>query len=757
MINTVRIQLLAAVSAIAFSQAASAQSSPDPAIVPAAAVAPSAADPATPTAEATETAKSGAPAKTGDIVVTATRRTISLMNAPVSVTVIDQKTLVGAGIKSTRDLERVTPSLQMQAYGGWLQPAIRGISSKGASPGDSSNVAIYVDGVYQPNQAGQYFDLPDVSRVEVLKGPQGSLYGQNAAAGAILVTTQEPSFTPTGRAYLGYGNYNDVFGGAFLSAPLSNQLAASVTGYVERHDGYRREIATGDRDFGLRSYLVRGKLKWQVSSDTSFTLSGTYGSRKDSSLFAGIPLNGNSIGYLFYPDLLRPEKDQTATDGVFSKFTNAQVALRGQIGVGSGTINTVTAYGHVTIDQKADADYSQANFAISTPNPRQTTFIQEINYASGKIGPLSLVAGVFYMHTKDGYPGGGAFYVWPTPTVAPDAPGAPGVIAPFNGYIKKDSYAAYAEANIDLLPNLTVTAGGRYSYERQRAWAAFTIDGSEPSPTEFPGGPQTFKKFTPRVSLVFRPSTETSLYATYSKGFKSGLINILDFSGPAVKPENVDGYEAGVRVRHGSFFGELSAYYYAYRDLQVSAYVAPAYIYENAAAANVKGAELTLSYNPIQNLTLTAGANLMSAKYAKYGGKPVVLTVYVPNAFGAGNDQIALDVTGRRVERAPKFVATASARYTIPSSVGDFSLFGSLYHNSGYALEPSGRIHQGTFNTLDGELSFSPRAIDRLRLSIYGHNLTDRSYLQSNLVTIFSDGVSYAPPRTFGARLDYSF
>ena len=694
----------------------------------------------------------------GDIVVTGQRRATTLMDSPVSITVLDEDTLVSAGINSTRDLQRVVPSLQMQAYGGWLQPAIRGISSKGASPGDPSNVAIYVDGVYQPNQAGQYFDLPDVARVEVLKGPQGSLYGQNAAAGAIIITTLEPSATTTGRGYASYGSYNNLLGGAYVSTPLSSQLAASLTGHYERSDGYRREIATGDRDFGLRSFMVRSKLRFEPNANTAFTLSGSYSSRKDSNLYAGVPLDGNSIGYLFYPDLPVPGPKQTGTDGVFSKFTIGQVALRGEIGLGRGTLNTITAYNRVKVTQVADADYSQVNFAVAAPNPRQSTFIQELNYVADKVGRFSWIAGVFYMHTKDGYPGGGAFSLWPVPTVAPDPAGTPAVVAPFNGYLKKDAIAGYVEGNYDLLDNLTVTAGGRYHYERQRGFAAFTFDGTTPEPTEFPGGPQTFNKFTPRISAVYRPSSNTSIYATYSQGFKSGLINILDFSGPAVDPENVFGYEVGFRARHrGWFFGELSLYRYDYRDLQVSTYVAPSYIYENAAAARVNGAELTLNVTPVENLTLTAGANLMDAKYVRYEGEPVILTVFVPNAFGAGNDQIALDVTGGRVERAPKFTGTFSARYTIPTSAGDFSAFGSFYHNSGFSLEASGRVRQDSFNTIDAELAFEPRGMNGVRFSLWGRNLTDEEFLQSSLITIFADGVSYAPPRTVGARVDFRF
>ena len=125
--------------------------------------------------------------------------------------------------------------------------------------------------------------------------------------------------------------------------------------------------------------------------------------------------------------------------------------------------------------------------------------------------------------------------------------------------------------------------------------------------------------------------------------------------------------------------------------------------------------------------------------------------------FGAGNDQIALDVTGGRVERAPKFVGTLSARYVVPTSAGDFGAFASLYHNSGYSLEASGRVRQGSFDTVDAELSFEPRGIEGLRFSVWGRNLTDRNYLQSSLITVFADGVSYAPPRTFGARVDYRF
>src|SRR5258708_897942 len=206
----------------------------------------------------------GAPASASDqlteIMVTAQRRSERLQDVPISITVLTSQSLQQSGVISVLDLPRLTPGLELPQFGAWTQPSIRGISSGGADIGDSSNVAMYVDGVYQSSQVAQLLDLPDVEQIEVLKGPQGTLYGQNAEGGAIIINTLAPRFAPAGKISASYGNYADVSVRGYATAGLTDKLAASISGSYEGREGLRRNIATADRDRGLRSSLLRGKL-----------------------------------------------------------------------------------------------------------------------------------------------------------------------------------------------------------------------------------------------------------------------------------------------------------------------------------------------------------------------------------------------------------------------------------------------------------------------------------------------------------------
>src|SRR5262249_33735264 len=155
--------------------------------------------------------------------------------------------------------------------------------------------------------------------------------------------------------------------------------------------------------------------------------------------------------------------------------------------------------------------------------PTQTTFIQELNYIGDKIGRLAVSGGAFYMSSQDGYPHvhGGDFYVYFPVTLLPAAPGDAVFDQPFAGRLEKQIGAAWVEGSFDLMSNLIITVGGRYSYERQEAYSAFTVDGTRPPLTEFPGGPQVFTRFTPHATLSYRLDDNQSVYASYSKGFKS--------------------------------------------------------------------------------------------------------------------------------------------------------------------------------------------------------------------------------------------
>jgi iron complex outermembrane receptor protein len=707
-----------------------------------------------------------------DIVVTAQRRSERLQDVPISITALSSEALDRSGITSTQDLARVTPGLSFPVNGGYIQPTIRGISSEGSNIGDSSNVALYVDGVYQPAQASQLMDLPDVEHVEVLKGPQGTLYGQNAMGGAVIINTQTPTFTPTGKFSASYGNYDDINLRGFVAGPIvGDVLAASLSASWQDRGGFRHDLVHGGHDKGLRSKQVRAKILFQPSDDARITATAYWTKRGDTALYAGHALNNNSTGYAFYPNAPKPRspKDTVIGSQGDDQFETWGASLRGEFDVGLGTINSISGYTNAHIKNYADVDYSPVNIAVAAPVlQKQHSFTQEINFVSRKLGGWQITTGVFFLSGEDAFlpsqfilsslgippfiPSRGV------PTLAPAAPGPTTLALQSMGTLKKEVYAGYAEVSYDLTDKLVVSAGGRYSYEKQSAYSNANGGNAVGSPvytlsqTETPFSPGSFKKFTPRVTVRYAVDPNSNVYATYSKGFKSGLVSTLDFTNPPVKPEDLTAIEVGYKGRPLPGVSlNIAAFHYNYKNKQVAHYEAPNYIYQNAASAKVKGVEADLTWAATRELTLSATASYLDGKYKNFTGASSTV------ATGFGDLNVPIDASGLRMIRAPKFTGTLAANYQVETEMGQFGAFASLYYNDGFKWEVSGRIREKAYTTVDAELSFSPAAMENVRLILWGRNLTDEDVKQSVLTSDFGDGVSYAPPRTYGVRAEYKF
>jgi iron complex outermembrane recepter protein len=241
----------------------------------------------------------------GEIIVTAQRRQEKLIDVPISVTAMSGAALEKSGTTDMRDLTFVTPGLNFQAFGNSAQPNIRGIGSTSSSVGDGSNVPIYVDGVYQPYQGSNYVKFNSVERIEVLKGPQGTLYGRNAAGGAIVIKTKDPSFTTEGKLGASYARFNDFQGDLYLSAPIiADRLAFNVSAQVIDSGGFRRDINLNETLGFTRYHAFRGKLLFDSGSKVTVLLSAHYQNGNDLKGFGNQPYQGNTAVRRSNPSLL---------------------------------------------------------------------------------------------------------------------------------------------------------------------------------------------------------------------------------------------------------------------------------------------------------------------------------------------------------------------------------------------------------------------------------------------------------------------
>lgn len=675
----------------------------------------------------------------GEIVVTAQRRSERLSDVPISVTALSSAQITAAGVDSTYALQQVTPGLRMERLGAYTQPSIRGVTAGATSPGAEANVAIYVDGIYQPNQAANTIELPDVARVEVSKGPQGTLFGRNATGGAIQIFTREPSYDPHASFTVGYGSYDNLLIKGFAAAPLiDNKLAISIAGLYEDMDGWNHDLLKGGKIGKVQSRLIRGKLLFEPTETVKFVLSGQYSHRHDESLFAYSALNGNTAGaapiFASNGPIATKPYDVSVNTASIVDTKSWNVALRGSIDLGGiGTLSSLTAYARTDLQISADGDASPTQLISFTIQSPDKNFTQEINFASEKFGPVQVIAGLFYYSDSSGYDPLVGFF--------------PGSFTNFSDVTVK-AYAAYAEANVDILPGLVGIAGVRYSNEKRTVQytggdAAFYVGTALHE--------KTFDAFTPRFSLRYEVAPRTNVYATYSKGFKSGVYDLNSTATSPVNPETIQAFEVGIKTGQRTFNLSAAAFYYNYKNLQVQVNTGGFDALQNAGGAHNYGFDIEGSVHVTPDFSLSGGLAYLHARYTNYPNASIL----VPRA-GGGNDNVSANLGGFQVTRAPNWTLNLAATYEHEFAFGTVGASANLYHADDVPLEQSGRVRQPAYTQINAQFSLSP-ANTNFKFTVWGKNLADEKVIQGSFFTGAGDQVSYAPPRTFGGTIGYAF
>ena len=689
----------------------------------------------------------GAPTQIGEVIVTAERRAERLQEVPISVTAISPQTLVAAGVQTTRDLALVTPGLRVEATGIYIQPAIRGITTSLTTPSSDANVATYLDGVYQQTTLAAVYDLPDVQQIEVLKGPQGTLFGRNATGGAILINTRDPDLNEvTGRVGGSYGRFNDAQFHSFVSAPIvPGRLAVSLTAYADYEGAYQHDLLRGGQRRGdVKTYLARGKVRFDPWDGADFVFTASYEKRLDNSGLRYTNLNGDNA--MNRPPLAPPvviargPYDYAMDVGSFSDSENAAVSLKGKIQLGPGTLTTNTAYTKTHADVATDGDNSPRVFSVVTFPGATTTKTQEFVYSTDKIGRFRGTLGAFFYDNVAGFD-------------------------PLNVnnyaqaiYTKDTSraWATFGEVNVDLLDQLALTGGLRYSEERRSSYAALARGTPVPPPLPELGAAK-FTSTTPRISLLYRATPHTNFYVTYSEGFKSGAFNSTSFQRTPVQPEKVKAYEVGVKSQPTRDLSvNLAAFHYDYRNLQVNTIsqqgAAFVQTLQNAATARIYGAELDINWRATDALRFTSGLSWLHARYLRFPAA----SVNIPNPDGlGGNLTVPMDASGKTMIRSPDFTANISANYDVQLSRGLLTFSGTAYFSTKVYYDPIDQLAQPGYAQLNGRVAYQPRP--GLEFSLYAKNLTNTKVLSTVLSTALYNAAIYNPPTTFGVAADLSF
>ncbi|WP_206243969.1 TonB-dependent receptor [Novosphingobium terrae] len=675
--------------------------------------------PASSPAPATDAAATpGAP----EIIVTATRRATSLQRVPATVEVAQAAKLTTLEINSAEGIGTIVPGVTVTRSGG-VTPFIRGIGTLNAGFSEAS-VAQYVDGVYLPNSAASLFSFNNIDRIEVLKGPQGTLYGRNTTGGLINVVTRAPGDHTTVDASLGYGNYNTFTQNFYGSTPLTDNLAANVAVYHQKQaDGWSRNLATGHDVQKSEDTGVYGKLQWKPGANTKITLSNLY-SRSNSSkgwMFAIMPGTYGTDGT---PYLGKYTSSTSIDPGAI--YHGDMTALRIDQDLGFANMFSLTSY-------QAGAQSSQLvqNGIVGQPvagrsaqllaiNFNYKTFSQEFNLSSKpSASPFSWLLGAFiYSDNTDIHTD-----LWQTCVGTSCAPGVPS-----ETHVRPTtrSYSGYADGTYNATSSTHLTVGLRYTYETKGFWGVVTplqglpnsaasLPASVVTSTQAAGLPASvnYPKLTYRAVIAQDFSNTIHGYASYNRGFKSGNYNPNSVTNQPVRPEILDSYEVGVKSElfNRSLRANVSGFYYNYKDIQVRSIAGlpsgSLAIAQNAAEAHIKGIDAQFDWTPVRNLSFNAGMEYLEAKYVSYPGATLTYPLVPTGSVLGGVGSVGINLAGYTLPLAPKFSMNLGMTYKINTPIGPFTFVANDDYKSTYYFAPDDSMSQRSRHLVDLSLTYA--------------------------------------------------
>jgi len=704
-----------------------------------------------------------------EVLVTAQKRVESLQDVALTIQAYTGEQIEDAGLKSTDNLSQLVPGYQATRQIGGAVPYLRGVGTQNGAMGDEASIPQYIDGVYMASIYSTITYFNNVARVEVLKGPQGTLYGRNATGGLVSIVTKDPVRETSGQVGMSYGSYDTVNANLYATTGIGEYIAADIAvTYLNQGEGYGDNLFTGGESNYMDNTSIRSKWLITPSDDLTITLIGDYGSFGGSIASDRAPAPGTygADGQLIYGGCLAgggtPAECTAAAQAgatqapadfqdVFANFRNfsgsRQWGLSGRIDYSFDALDFVslTAYRHSDIRTFLDQDGTPVPFVDATLPRVEKQFSQEFQLLSNNDSKLAWILGFYYLDFKpayedfhlDGFLGGGVS----------------SLNLPVSQYTT--SYAVFGEMTYDFTEQWGLTLGGRYTWDERTLAGQTTLGFAGGGSLSFPAFDVSTKWDEPtwKVTLDYKPSDNVMFYGTYSRGFKSGVYNSV-VTGPApgapVNPEILDAYELGFKsfLADGRMRLNGAAFYYDYTDLQLVSIDAGITFLRNATSAEVYGGELELGYLLTENFEINAGAAYLESEYGNFS-----CTTTAPNPIGGGI-VTETNCKGNDLIRAPNFTGNVGAAYTVPMASGSFKATMNWYFNGGFYWEPDNVLEQDAYNVLNAELSWT-NADGNMRIRVFGANLTDEKYYWYSNSGGLGFQISAAPPLTFGAGVDF--
>jgi iron complex outermembrane recepter protein len=677
------------------------------------------------------------PEALAEIVITAQRRAENLDQVAIAASVFQGVELGSRGVLSLDDLASLAPALNVQNQQAEDYVNIRGVGLQSINPTTSSGVANYSDGFFIPHETAIKDAYFDVGQIEVLRGPQGTLVGQNSTGGAILVNSVRPSFERmTGFLEQVFGDYSLTQTQAAINALVSDHLAIRAAANIYRRDSFYNDINVGNDPMtanlqpgNVASQSGRIAARWQLTPDLDVYLKYESTTRNGDG-YVGKPYSELGASINVDPRLSQPfvvSYDVPSYDKY--RLWRATGEINWTISPGL-TLRSITGYQYTENRNQWDNDFTYQPISVATQQFRENTVEQEFNLLSTNSSPFNWIIGAFYLRDA-------------TPTylnlVVP-----PTILIETSPY--EHSYALFGQATYKFAGSWQLEVGGRGNRDEKISSGTQQLVGLPFPPVSLAGKVSTTEP-TGKVALSYFPQADSTIYISASRGFKAGGINPGNPADFIFKPEKINAYEGGYKA---SFLEKqlriaTAAFYYDYKNMQMTVFDP---ITQNAIVnvpkSRIYGAELQADAHAGQ-LTINTGISYINSQINEQ------LSLTDSRDPFAGPQ----DVTGRQLAYAPKWTANAGATYLVPTAMGKFSgtvqySYTSRAYASVFQANPLDVLGSHSLVNLNAGFTFD----NGLRLEAYGTNVGNAVYAAG---TLGIGSAIWGPPRQYGARLRYNF
>lgn len=701
------------------------------------------------------------------VVVTSQKRSEDSQRVALTVKALDSRALEQGLIENVSDLAQAVPGFAIQKISGAAYPFLRGMGLQSSGPWQEAPVSTYIDGVYYVNPTINQSILNNLERIEVIKGPQGTLFGRNATGGVVSYVTKDPVHAPSLDVTLGYGNYDTWSGSLYGTTGISENIAADIAIVGEnQEEGWGENLYTGDDAHASYRFSVRSKWVWTPSDNTKFTWISDWGRATSAEAGSGsvrdvypfITAGPRHVGG-YYDTYFPGEAVNRSTQ--YGTSLNAQVDLGwaeflsiSAVRRAPGTVNGPDAFDEPYLPQTPAVGQLAGLRTSNLGNSYNRTTTQEFQLMSPDSSRIRWVGGVFLLFDASGYDEKND-----TRTVPPLG------LRNNRSVTRQDteSYSAFAEATAPLFTDTRLTLGVRYTSDHRSVWGygstnsaanqdVYTIrpgttDADNPVPSK------TWRKPTYKVALEHDLSDDALVYFTFSTGFQSAFYSITnDANRPPLEPVTLNAYEVGLKsdFLDNTLRVNASAFLYDLNNVIVSAFANGTQNQRNAAKSRIRGIDLDATFMPFRNFTLAGGLQLLDPKYTDYKNA----IVYVPDPVANVYTIASGDVTGEQLQWSEKFMGTMSANYQIDTDVGEFSLNGAATYHSGTHYDTQDLNTQPAYTLINASVGWTPLNA-RWDVKLWCRNLADKEY-----VSAFQSGTTvmkYTPsePRTYGIRFGY--